>query len=252
MCRVTFRCVKAWSFCELHQCVTTGAGDGVVHQQRLQLPMGKWCAFGRNVKLMRLACHKKEKWWEMSAVTPAKTRNDKEHTQQIASVNKKGLQVLKSLQIFGIARVKYSQVLSKSQSKSSELRATSVHQFNIKIGSTSCSGKSGHKTCEQEQEDIDRAIRWLRKRGQVVESVIQTATICPRKENSSQFMSLLFTFYGPFELTEKHPKVPINWNNRNRQGFCACRFWSVIEESWGSSRLVIQIVAAKHVQSTQW
>lgn len=28
--------------------------------------------------------------------------------------------------------------------------------------------------CEQEQEDIDRAIRWLRKRGQVVESVIQT------------------------------------------------------------------------------
>lgn len=53
MCRVTFRCVTAWSFCELHQCVTTGAGDGVVHQQRLQLPMGKRCAFGRNVKLMR-------------------------------------------------------------------------------------------------------------------------------------------------------------------------------------------------------
>ena len=187
-------------------------------------------------------------WWDWRAT---RKRNDEKCLQwhqrkqgtirNTRSKKKRGYRFWNHLvQIFGIARVKYSQVLSKSQ----------IFWITCNIGSTSCSGKSGHKTCEQQQEDINGAIRWLRKRGQVVESVIQTATICPRKENSR--VNLCHCYSGPFELTEKHPKVPINWNNRNRQGFCACRFWSVIEESWGSSRLVIQIVAAKHVQSTQW
>ena len=184
MCRVTFRCVKAWSFCELHQCVTTGAGDGVVHQQRLQLPMGKRCAFGRNVKLMRLACHKKEKWWEMSAVTPAKTRNDKEHTQY----RKRGYRLWNHLvQIFGIFWI------------------------TCNIGSTSCySGKSGHKTCEQEQEDFDRAIRWLRKRGQVVESVkSKLQRFVSRKENSRVNLCHCYSLFMGLSNWQKNiPKFP--------------------------------------------
>ena len=182
-----------------------------------------------------------EKWWEPSA--PAKTRNTR-------NSKKTGLRVLIWLNWLiwcpknTIARVKC--VVKSSQSKSSdELRTCN-------IGSTSCnSGKSGYKTCEQEQEDIDRAIRWLRKRGQVVESVIQTATICPRKENSwVNLCQFLWAFRTVRKTSQSSHQLKPGIDRAI--GYCACRFWCVIEESWGSSGLVIQIVAAKHVQSTQW
>lgn len=187
MCRVTFRCVTAWSFCELHQCVTTGAGDGVVHQQRLQLPMGKRCAFGRNVKLMRFDEIGVPQEREMMRNVCSDTRKQGTIRNTRSKKKKRGYRFWNHLvQIFGIFWI------------------------TCNIGSTSCNnGKSGHKTCEQEQEDIDRAIRWLRKRGQVVESVIQTATICPRKENSRVNLCHFYSLFMGLSNWQKNiPKFP--------------------------------------------
>ena len=222
----SFRCVTAWSFCELHQCVTTGAGDGVVHQQRLQLPMGKRCAFGRKMKLMRSACHKKG-----SAVTPAKTRNTRNSKKEATG---------SEMQIFGLARVK------SSQSKSSdELCANrfNIVQWQVWVQDL-WTGARGHRSCNTLAPQA-----WPSGR--------ECHPNCNGLSTEGKQLSHSSQAFETFR--KKLPKVPINWNNRNRQGCCAYRFWSVknyapqeILESWGSSHLVIQIVAAKHVQSTQW
>jgi len=61
---------------ELHQCMAAGAGDGVVHQQRLELPMGKggtcvakspWKEYGyevMKVQICQTKCrvHQHESW----------------------------------------------------------------------------------------------------------------------------------------------------------------------------------------------
>lgn len=123
--------------------------------------------------------------------------------------------------------------------------------------------------CEQKQEDVNCTVGWLRKRGQVVESVIQTGRN-QNHQNHKKVKNLAPVIYSTINVTFRdsstdcfgqllYPNKPsaLKLNkftyvvsNRRNPVSSHTRVEKLGHQA--NPCLVIQTVAAKHVQSTQW